>query len=90
MKIIVSHPSSNQFSRAMLRHLLKNKDLIRFYKAIVIFPSQLIYKLSRLKAFNDITCVRLIKILKNIQHQNHTGEIVSNKYFDVLLKVYNS
>lgn len=54
MKIIVSHPSSNQFSRALVRTLIQRNKLARFFTAIAIFPSQLLYKLGNIETFKDI------------------------------------
>jgi glycosyltransferase involved in cell wall biosynthesis len=75
MKFIVSHPSSNQFSRAMINHLFKKKDLTKFYTAIAIFPSQLIYKLGNLNAFKDINRRSFDQNLKKYTTSNPWREI---------------
>ncbi|RKS13305.1 glycosyltransferase family 4 protein [Flavobacterium sp. 120] len=54
MKIIVSHPSSNQFSRALVANLIERKILLRFFTAIAIFPNQLLYKFGKIGMLKDI------------------------------------
>ncbi len=54
MKIIVSHPSSNQFSRALVTNLIKRNKIIWFFTAIAIFSDQLFYKFGKISALKDI------------------------------------
>ena len=54
MKLLVSHPTLNQFSKNLVIGLLKNKMFYKLYTSIAIFPGQLLYKLSDFPKFNDL------------------------------------
>lgn len=54
MKVIVSHPTSNQNNRAVLKGLVEAKMLHEFYSSIAVFEGDFLTKVSRLSAFNDI------------------------------------
>jgi len=54
MKLLVSHPTLNQFSKNLVIGLLKNKMFYKLYTSIAIFPGQLLYKLSDFPRFKDL------------------------------------
>jgi glycosyltransferase involved in cell wall biosynthesis len=55
MKVIVSHPTSNQFNRALVYALYKENMLHQFHTSIAAFPNDFFYKLSKLSPFKEIT-----------------------------------
>jgi len=42
MKLLVSHPTLNEFSKNLVIGLSKNKLLFKLFTAIAIFPNQLL------------------------------------------------
>lgn len=54
MKLLVSHPTLNQFSKNLVLGLLKKKMFYKLYTSIAIFPSQLLYKLGGIPKFKDL------------------------------------
>ena len=54
MKIIISHPTSNQFNRALVKGLYELNKLAAFFTAIAVFSDQLLYRLGGLKFFKDL------------------------------------
>ena len=54
MKIIISHPTSNQFNRALVKGLYELNKLATFFTAIAVFSDQLLYRLGGLKFFKDL------------------------------------
>lgn len=54
MKLLVSHPTLNQFSKNLVIGLLNNKMLYKLYTSIAIFRGQLLYKLGGISKFKDL------------------------------------
>jgi len=54
MKVIVSHPTSNQVNRAMLRGLNDEEMLHSFYTSVAAFPNGLLHKMGCLRPFSEI------------------------------------
>lgn len=54
MKIIVSHPNSNQFNRSALNGLHEKNMLSEFHTAIASFPNSFLDRLSAIPAFSEI------------------------------------
>ncbi|KJD34912.1 glycosyl transferase family 1 [Tamlana sedimentorum] len=54
MKIIISHPTSNQNNRAVLNGFLKAKLIYQFKTAIAIFPNTFLFKLSLFGPFKEL------------------------------------
>jgi glycosyltransferase involved in cell wall biosynthesis len=82
MNLIVSHPSSNQFSRSFVGFLVKEKKLIKFYTAIAVFPNQLLYKLGKTGYFQDINRRSFEQNLKTLTCSNpwlEVGRLIAPK-----------
>jgi hypothetical protein len=54
MKLLVSHPTLNQFSKNLVNGLLKNKGLYKLYTSIALFPGQILYKLGAIPKLKDL------------------------------------
>lgn len=54
MKVIVSHPTSNQNNRAVLSGLLESNMLYEFYTSIAVFEGGFLKKATKIRALNDI------------------------------------
>lgn len=54
MKVVISHPNSNQFNRSALNGLLKKNMLSEFHTAIASFPGSFLDRLSVIPAFSEI------------------------------------
>ncbi len=54
MRIIISHPTSNQFNRALLAGLLENQMLAEFHTSVAAFPGSPLYQLGGITALSDI------------------------------------
>ena len=68
MKIITSHPTSNQNNRAVVKGLLDAGLLHEFHTAIAAFPGDFLDKLSTINAFKEITRRRFPPELKQMTH----------------------
>lgn len=54
MKIIISHPTSNQNNRAVLNGLYEADMLYKFYTSIATFPEEFLDRLGAAKPFREI------------------------------------
>lgn len=54
MKIIISHPTSNQFNRSALTGLLEKGMLGEYHTTVASFPGSLLNRMSRISALSDI------------------------------------
>jgi glycosyltransferase involved in cell wall biosynthesis len=54
MKILISHPTLNEFSKNLVIGLSKNKQLFKLFTAIAIFPGQLLFKLAEYPKLKDL------------------------------------
>lgn len=54
MKLILSHPMGNNFSRALAYQLFEEKKLFDYYTSFATFENSLLYKLGGLAPFADI------------------------------------
>ncbi|WP_373056958.1 glycosyltransferase family 4 protein [Zunongwangia sp. H14] len=54
MKVIISHPTSNQFNRALLKGLMNAGMLYEFHTAIATFPGNFLDKMSTLRPLSDL------------------------------------
>jgi glycosyltransferase involved in cell wall biosynthesis len=54
MKLLVSHPTLNEFSKNLVIGLSKNKQLFKLFTAIAIFPNQLLSKLGEYPKLKDL------------------------------------
>lgn len=54
MKMIISHPTSNQFNRSVLNGLLENKMLAEYHTSVALFPGSILDQLGRSLAFSDL------------------------------------
>ena len=54
MKVLISHPTSNEFNRAAALGLLEANQLLRFHTAIANFPGTFLDRLSELKSLAEL------------------------------------
>jgi glycosyltransferase involved in cell wall biosynthesis len=54
MKIIVSHPTANTNTKAVIQGLVKSNQLLHFYTTLAIFPRSFWYKLGNISMFSDL------------------------------------
>ena len=54
MKIIVNHPTSNNFSRSLIKALFERKYLDRFYTSIACFDGDFIERMGKLKLLSEL------------------------------------
>jgi glycosyltransferase involved in cell wall biosynthesis len=54
MKIVLSHPTSNEVSRYAVNGLLEADALSEFHTAIAVFPGTLLSKISRIKGLQEL------------------------------------
>lgn len=54
MKLLVSHPTLNEFSKNLVIGLSKNKQLFKLFTAIALFPNQLLFKLAAYPKLKDL------------------------------------
>ncbi|WBL26396.1 glycosyltransferase family 4 protein [Zunongwangia sp. HGR-M22] len=90
MKIIVSHPNSNQFNRWALDGLLDKNMLQEFNTSVASFPGSFLDKLSNVKTFSEIKRRSFVSNLQPFTKCSpwlETGRIVSGKFgFQSLVK----
>jgi glycosyltransferase involved in cell wall biosynthesis len=55
MKIVLSHPTSNEVSRYAVNGLLEADALSEFHTAIAVFPGTLLSKISRIKGLQELS-----------------------------------
>ncbi len=66
MKIIVSHPTSNQVNRAMLKGLHEAKQLQSFYTSVATFPNDYLDQLSKFKPLSELKKRQFPSDLQNL------------------------
>ncbi|MDT0642507.1 glycosyltransferase family 4 protein [Zunongwangia sp. F363] len=54
MKVIISHPTSNQFNRALLKGLMDAGMLYEFHTAIAAFPGSFLDRMGTLRPLSDL------------------------------------
>ena len=54
MKVIISHPTGNSFSRYAAKGLLDDEALEAFYTTVATFPDSALDRLSNLNSFSDL------------------------------------
>lgn len=54
MKMIISHPTSNQFNRSVLNGLLKNKVLAEYHTSVASFPGGILYQMGGANALSEL------------------------------------
>src|SRR5690606_29176509 len=55
MNIIVSHPTSNQNNRALVKGMLEAQLLYEFHTSVAVFPDDLLNKLSSIRPFRELS-----------------------------------
>jgi len=75
-KIIVSHPTSNQNNRAVLKGLFDANRLSGFYTSIATFPNDFFDKLSNIGPFRQIGRRRFVNELKTLTHAHPFNEMI--------------
>lgn len=82
MKVIVSHPNSNQFNRSALNGLVEKNMLSEFHTAIASFPGSFLDRMSAIPAFSEIKRRSFSSNLK-VHTYNYpvleTGRLVAGK-----------
>jgi glycosyltransferase involved in cell wall biosynthesis len=68
MKVIISHPTSNENSRAAALGLLEANQLQSFHTAIATFPGTLLDRLSDIKPLAELKRRRFLPELKPMTH----------------------
>ena len=68
MSIIVSHPTGNEFSKAVVKGLLNKGMLQSYYTSMASFPGTLMYRLATLKLFSEIKRRSLDAPLQSYTH----------------------
>ncbi|WP_417886305.1 glycosyltransferase family 4 protein [Zunongwangia sp.] len=82
MKVIVSHPNSNQFNRSALDGLLAKGMLQEFNTAVASFPGSFLDKVSKINAFSEIKRRGFVGNLQPFTHCSpwvETGRLLANK-----------
>lgn len=82
MKIIVSHPTANQFVRALLKGFIKENILYEFHTSIAAFPDTMLNKLGSINAFSEFKRRRFdleLKSFTKVWPLMETGRIIANK-----------
>jgi glycosyltransferase involved in cell wall biosynthesis len=89
MKLLVSHPTLNEFSKNLVIGLSKNKLLFKFFTSIAIFPSQLLFKLGDYSKLKDLKRRSLDKSWQEFTLSNsfyEFGRLLASKlHLDFLL-----
>jgi len=68
MKVIISHPTSNQLNRPVVQGLYELNMLYEFHTAVASFPDDFLDKLSSFGPFSDIKRRRFPKHLRPFTH----------------------
>lgn len=93
MKILVSHPTLNANSKKLVAGLITNKLLLKLYTSFVVFPDQILYKISAFPKFRDIKRRSLNTEWKTYTKSNsffEFGRLLSSKLkLDFLIKHEN-
>lgn len=82
MKLIVSHPTSNQNNRAVIKGFFNAKILNEFHTSIASFSGDFLDKLSSLGPLNEITRRQFDLELKALTHMSPStelGRLISSK-----------
>ncbi|WP_037319659.1 glycosyltransferase family 4 protein [Salegentibacter sp. Hel_I_6] len=82
MKVVVSHPNSNQFNRSALQGFLEKDMLSEFHTGIALFPNGLLDRLASLPTFSEIRRRSFSPDLKNYTHYwpvLETGRLIAGK-----------
>ena len=54
MKVVVSHPTSNQFNRSLISGLHNSNQLSVFFTTVACYPGQLLFSISKLSFLKDL------------------------------------
>jgi glycosyltransferase involved in cell wall biosynthesis len=68
MKVLISHPTSNEFNRAATIGLLETNQLQSFHTAIATFPGTFLDRLSGIKPLGELKRRRFLPELKSHTH----------------------
>lgn len=82
MKVIVSHPNSNQFNRSALDGLLAKGMLQEFNTAVASFPGNFLDRVAKINAFSEIKRRSFVGSLQPFTHCSpwlETGRLLSSK-----------
>lgn len=90
MKILISHPTLNEFSKNLVIGLSKNKQLFKLFTAVALFPGQLLFKLAEYPKLKDLKRRSLDKSWQKFTLSNsfyEFGRLISQKlHLNFLLK----
>ncbi|MDT0675838.1 glycosyltransferase family 4 protein [Autumnicola musiva] len=75
MKVIISHPTSNQFNRALLQGLLEAGMLDEFHTAMATFPGSFLDKISAVGPFADLRRRSFESSLSSFTHTSPWKEV---------------
>ena len=76
MKIIVSHPTSNQNNRAVIDGFYEAEMLHEFHTSIAMFPESFLNSLSGFKPFKEFQRRSFDSKLKNFTKSYPTREMI--------------
>jgi len=82
MKLLVSHPTLNEFSKNLIRGLLKKNMLYKLFTSIALFPGQLLYKLGAIPKFKDLKRRSQDSLWQNVTQSNsffEFGRLLASK-----------
>lgn len=85
-KIIVSHPTGNEFVREATKGMVRKGILYEFYTAIAVFPGTILDKLGALPMLSDVCRRRFDPILKKLTRNNPWIELA--RLLSLKLKLY--
>ena len=83
MKVVVSHPNSNQFNRSALQGFLNRDMLSEFHTGIALFPNSLLDRIASISSFSEIRRRSFAPELKNYTHNwpvLETGRLMAGKF----------
>lgn len=83
MKVIISHPTSNQNNRSILTGLLEKEMLAEYHTSVASFPGSILYQVGDIAAFSDIRRRSFGPELKSFTHSSplhEIGRIMSGKF----------
>lgn len=75
MKMIISHPTSNQFNRSVLDGLLENKMLAEYHTSVALFPGSILDRIGGNSTFSDLKRRSFQPELKNLTHSSPFFEL---------------
>ncbi len=82
MKLIISHPTSNQNNRSVLTGLLEKKMLLEYHTSVASFPGSILYQMGGTRALSEIRRRSFCPELKSFTYSSplhEIGRIMSGK-----------